>query len=475
MSCRRLVAPSFVALLLLACDPDFEGIPLPDVGTQGGTGGGGGSAGGGGGSVGGGGGSGGSGPVSDAGGIKVDAGSGSGGAVMDAGVVSLPKRWTPAQLPTGFIAPPTGPGYVAYNDIAPRKDFTDLRETLALPAVAGKVLTLPPGKFLVNDYADKANASGYCALRFGPTRVSSASKSIGLIGSGDVTQIGLVPGSSTAPATYSSTEVAPIFFEVQEVSGFILKNLSFLGPTGQTHWSHGVRINNSPDSVISGIRTRGLSIGSGNSPKTGETFSISIYRSSGVIVEDVEVDGRDVTGKRVGASPFGNNSITGSVTHRRIYAHHALAGMPAWWQVSGAVNIEDFWVYSNGTGGGQLGGSGFNFERVSGVITLTRPDIRVGGIYALDEPAATRTANGGLHISNSNDQADNTLIINDPTFDRGANGVLSVEVWDPYIGVATKVVSLPRGTINGRPLEARKRYSAGWNTGLDPTRHVVVY
>jgi hypothetical protein len=357
-------------------------------------------------------------------------------------------RWTEADLYTGFIAPPTGVGYVRYQDLYVAGDTL---QQVANKVTGNKILTLPEGEFYWDDFA-QVNTTG---LRIG---VAGATGCRGISGSGRGTILKMTPNSSTHQSegnVVTGTNQLNLLC-IQGITGAVLENFSLIG-TEQGSYYNGISVYACPNATLSGLYLRGASPGFANAPP-GETFGINIYLSNDVTIQDTEIDGRDATtGARTGASPFGWNSASNANVYRT-YVHSGFAGMPTFWQTQN-VYTEDLISYSTGSGSGSLSGSALNHERAWGVIRHIRPTLKPNGIYAKTAPGGTSVAgstqNNGLHTGLNNDQHDmNDVQYIEPIFDTGpgAAGCFSVSIGKDYID-GQMVASFPTIIKDGITLQ----------------------
>lgn len=384
-------------------------------------------------------------------------------------------RWTESDLYTGFVTPPTGVGYIRYQDLYVSGDTL---QQVANKVTGNQILTLPEGEFYWNDFA-QVNTTG---LRLG---VAGATGCKGISGSGRGTILKMTPNSSThqAEGNVSTGTNQLNLMCIQGMTGAVLENFSLIG-TDQGSYYNGISVYSCPNATLSGLYLRGASPGFANAPP-GETFGINIYLSNNVTIQDSEIDGRDaVTGSRTGASPFGWNSSDNAIVYRT-YVHSGYAGMPTFWQTQN-VYTEDLISYSTGSGSGGLSGSALNHERAWGIIRHIRPTLKPNGIYAKDTPGgatlAGSTQNNGLHTGLNNDQHDmNDVQFIEPIFDTGPGsaGCFAVSIGKDYIN-GQMVTTLPTIIKNGVTLQGFYADSSRGLTqpasgSLDAALHFRVY
>lgn len=180
------------------------------------------------------------------------------------------------------------------------------------------------------------------------------------------------------------------------------------------------------------VKVKGLNYGGGNSPSTGETFAINMFHDVDSRFYNVEVDGRDETGKMVTASPIGfNNSINSYLENCSF--HHTLFSGPTWSYAGTTaspsrtvttkkIRVEQCANHPNVGSGGRF--SGLNHEHVMGKILHDNPDI------ILDQPGLWDSN----HISLGTNLADNKEVeIRNPNWHglspKWANGAFVVSMW----------------------------------------------
>lgn len=230
-----------------------------------------------------------------------------------------------------------------------------------------------------------------------------------------------------------------------------------------TYWGRGA--------IMRNVGFFGMGRGSGNSPKTGETFTVKDQRAVDSLYEDVEIDQRDpVTGKMIGASPIGANGST-NITLRRVYAHDSLYSGPTF-SIAGnrdsptrKVTIEDCRFENNANHKDQGSGSrfaGINFEYVEEAI-------RISGTRIILDQASLWDSN---HVSIGDTKQDNPdVVIKD--MDWGGlgpakhNGCFTVMAWG-------KQTTAPTVVMGGKTLEP---FISSGNPAsmlpVDPTKHYV--
>jgi hypothetical protein len=136
------------------------------------------------------------------------------------------------------------------------------------------------------------------------------------------------------------------------LSGFTLQG------TDQGHLYNGLRMHRTVDARVTGVRVA-LIPGDDDVPP-GETFGINDYRTTGSVYRRIDVDGSGV-----GASGFATNSSRDvTVADSSFHDQHAAHGA-TFWQTD-TVTLTDVRAEDDA-------GAGLNFERDSGLVTITRP------------------------------------------------------------------------------------------------------
>ena len=219
-------------------------------------------------------------------------------------------------------------------------------------AAAGtKAVALPTGTVTLHDFLAGEE-------RIDAARIPAASA--GLVGAGvDSSTITLAPHSSTRKSRVPTTEyVVNPLNEVRVSSSHAVVGGFTLQGTAQGHTYNGLRIERSTDPRIANVKVVGIPGDMDRPP--GETFGINDYKTVGADYEHVEVDGAGVAA--AGFAANGSQDITVCDTS----SHDNTVSMGfAFWQVKNITLIDDTAEHN--------GFTGFNFERVSGSVTLIRP------------------------------------------------------------------------------------------------------
>jgi hypothetical protein len=370
---------------------------------------------------------------------------------------------------------PTGPGYVTYESLyTPGNTLSQVVYKVPLDG-SGKpqVLTLPPNQvWEISGFND----GFFDGIRIGQ---GGALGCRGIAGSGFTSIIR--PKANSATQSNGPT-IAGVTLRLEKIANPVFTNLRLEGTpqslAGQQLYYGGFTVSQCTGTPeISWLQLRGASPGYANSPP-GETFGINIFKTHNCLIHDLEIDGRDNAGTRVAASPFGWNgsSMTDPVLNaqvKRVYAHHALAGMPTFWQTFG-VDTEDLWSYSNGTSNGGLLGHQINHEQTWGRIRHLRPHLTLFGAFS---PEAGHTNNTGTHFSvlNASYDAGADFVMTEPVWDHahGPTGMLIMAGYNGYTGGisggSSKLVTAPTVIKNGVSLGHTTHPNSGWSSA-DPTK-----
>lgn len=333
----------------------------------------------------------------------------------------------------------------------------------------GRVVTLPPGEFLLDDFSN----GNHDAVRLGS---GGATGCVGLAGSGrdTVIRLGGPEGRYTDSNTGNLLAVdllggAPAYFGNFQLQGVPMTASS----------NTGIFLANSHGSVCEWLYLNGASKGFANYPP-GETFGLDIYRSDHVIVRDSEVDGRDAsTRQRIAASPIGWDGswsrYSQDATLRRTYVHHSLASMTTFWLTNG-VTIDNFHSYSCGSGSGRLSGSQINLEEVTGPVRINYPRLYTHGQYYAqnqwsgDPTATTNSQFAFAQACTTSDQKD--VVCVEPRFDLNINGLMATAAYGDYTatsGATQKIVTPPTVIKDGVRLSPHAHNTRGWQSAATVT------
>lgn len=344
---------------------------------------------------------------------------------------------------------PTGPGIVRFQDIPAQSRIT---QALAQPVAAGKQISFAPGTYETSGFLDFGNpptiafgdiwsagiiGSGVDKTIFQVKPNSSAKAGwyenikrntaypVGFIActqqNGWCLQV-IVAGTTgaTAPAGWvqaannalpagtlsgdwkdgtvtwrvvgNTNQVYDMLFQgaqVRQISDFWLK------ATPQGHLRGGLRLNNTVlGALVKNVKVSGYAGSNPGNP--GEIFTVATNRCNDLVFDNVEIDGRDDAGNRVGVSMLGLNNGS-NINVKGGYFHHTRTDMGAGvaaWQMNN--------IRYTGTRAEDTGTRGFSHERC-------------GGDIILDHITALRCA--GSHAKFDSDLGSAKVQIIDPVFD----------------------------------------------------------
>jgi hypothetical protein len=214
--------------------------------------------------------------------------------------------------------------------------------------------------------------------------------------------------------------------------------------TEQGHLYGGLLVTGQTSATVTDLLVTGIPGNSGAPP--GETFGVATWQCNGVTLTRVEVDGRNTTGVRVGASGLACNSDK-NIQWIDCHVHDHEYGMPTCWET---VNFTTRTLRSINNV------RGVNHERASGVIRHYSP------VLQLDPTKANL-----MHMSFNSDIADCPDIeIHDPTWSGGpaaAGGALAFTIGDSYPGGKwqQKQKTIPRVFYGGTPFLVAEAGSPG--------------
>jgi hypothetical protein len=295
---------------------------------------------------------------------------------------------TRTATPAATVAPDAVCGIAATLAVAKAKQASAAYASLAgstltakASSAGAKAIALPAGTVTLHDFAAGNE-------RLDAARVPAASA--GLVGAGvDASTVTLAPHSSSRKSRVPTVEyqVNPLN-EIRVSSAHaVVGDLTVQG-TAQGHTYNGLRIERSTDPRVANVKVVGIPGDMDRPP--GETFGINDYKTTGARYEHVEVDGAGV-----GAAGFAaNGSQDISVCDASSHDNTISMGF-AFWHVKN-ITLTDCSAKRNGF-------TGFNFERVSGAVTLVRPvaqnnrwDMRVvsdqgSASYRIVDPDLTHT------------------------------------------------------------------------------------
>ena len=351
---------------------------------------------------------------------------------------------------------PSGSGYVRYEELYRSGDNL---QSVINKVTGNRILTLPAGTFTVRDFKN----GNYDGIRIG---TGAAANCRGLAGSGRDTIISVAANTASRN---KGEGFAGNQLTIANTSGGVLTNFTLKGYNQNGHTYTGIVVNSCPDAKLSWLYLKAGSRGYSQNPP-GETFGINVMGSPRVTISDSEIDGRDDSGKRVGASPIGWNNTSDAKVYRT-YSHHGVAGMLTFYNVTN-IYTEDYRAFATSSGPGSLTGSGINHEQSQGAIKHVRPSLFINGRYS---GAPGHSDSTGMHISIQNTKQDlKDVQILEPTWDPGPGktGMFAFSIRDGYTiaGQRQKVVTSPRVVVNGVTLQRSDHPKPGWGD-KDPARY----
>ena len=308
-----------------------------------------------------------------------------------------------AQLAAYQNVRPTGAGFVGYETL-PKQ--TTMTATLA-QVPAGTQVTFDTGSFTFSGF----DTNGYGVFPYGL---------VGFRGNGRTkTLFSMVPKSSTsasrvpAQSTKSTNPLWLFRFGGNSSKPVAVKidNLTING-TDQGHLYNGMQLYWATGSTVDKVSVTGIP--GDNSANPGETFSIGTYNGNNLTFTNCDIDGRDATGKIVGASGIGLNfnqnvTITDSVIHHRNWGAAVTA-----YKCSGELVYRNLTLTDNAL-------YALNFEENS------------NGNVTIDKCNFVRTGNSELCVDSSVGSLKVTII--DPIFD---GPKLRIKVHADYNGLPQK-------------------------------------
>jgi hypothetical protein len=245
----------------------------------------------------------------------------------------------------------------------------------------------------------------------------------------------------------------------------------------QPHRYQGINIYGGINSVMRNVKVTGVP-GHWNSPP-GETFQIQGYKDRGTKLYDVEVDGFNVAGRRVGSSPFGgNNTIDSEIVD--LYGHDGYVSGLTWSFAGSHTNIDSassnvitrrakmHWNANHTLAGGKRF-TGINHENVMGFVRHYNPEFHIANM--------TEWNVGHVAINNYLNDNPDIQIIEPVWFESPPrnNGCFTITIQKSYAGGPQAQTSVPRVIKNGVELIPYHIYAPpGSMLPVDPAKHFVV-
>lgn len=281
-----------------------------------------------------------------------------------------------SQVPSTPVRP-TGAGFVPAESLAKKATLT---ATYAA-APSGSQITLAPGAVEFGDFTmyDTRTVGGYglglyLVKGLRGLRGSGIDKSIVRQAMGASTRKGQVPPNPPAgTVNYLNAGTNNLnYVRLGNNDGPVTVTDITIEGTDQGHEYNGLLIPEAPQSVIERVKITGIPGSSGANP--GETFGLSLYRSSKSTVRNFEFDGRR-GGLPVSAAGIGVN-FSDDVLIEDSNLHDTKFGSGiAWFTCTNATMRRVKFS--------QIGGIvAANFERMAGTVTLDHCDFGIGGTQA---------------------------------------------------------------------------------------------
>jgi hypothetical protein len=399
---------------------------------------------------------------------------------------------TPLNLPP-VVVPPTPPKYPALPDLPayrlvdlyqPGDSFMDVVKRMP----SRRHLVLPDGyEGELDGFAEGNNtiAAYHPNLRgiYGPG-MSKASLTLKRKSSTAVQRQQITPQSSGGTTQLTLLRIGAFQGTDAErqcvLYGFTLNGTDqevMAESENQPHRYQGINVYGGVDSVVQNVKVTGVP-GHWNSPP-GETFQIQGFRDRRTRVYDVEVDGFNIDGRRVGSSPFGGNNTVGSEVVD-LYGHDGyVSGLT--YSFSGSETNPDaaskdiitrrvrMRANANHTLTGGKRFTGVNHENALGYVRHYESEIQM----------VNMTEWNVGHMAFNNALFDNPDIqIIEPTWfespPRNA-GCFTITVQKTYAGVTQKQTTMPKVIKNGRELEPfHITAPPGSVLPINPATHYVV-
>ena len=293
---------------------------------------------------------------------------GAASAAAVAGVALGGAQVSASPLHTAAVAAvrPTGPGIYAYENLGVRGLNLTAGMAAAMAAArregrSNPTLTLPNGIFESAGFGQSANNTTFLVP-----------ETLSLIGSGPGTIIRTIPNTMTAAqaATIPTAVKGPTnplrVLLIPKGTGIKMSQFTVQGTPQNGKLYQGVFVYRCNNSIFSDIKVMGIP-GSFNAPP-GETYALQVHNGTGNQFLRVDCDGRDTSGKRVGAvgiafTDTSNHQLRDCYTHHHAYSHGLVT-----WQSSGITTWNHRSEYNGSTGNGGWRASGINHEKSRNTI-----------------------------------------------------------------------------------------------------------
>lgn len=335
---------------------------------------------------------------------------------------TAPVVTPPVEPPTSSTPPrPEGARYVRYEDTYVTGD--NLQQTLNR-VTGNRVLTFPEGEFIIPPNF----ANGYMdGIRVGNGGANGCN---GIAGSGRNTIFKMLSSNRVQP-NYGAFEANNFF--LMQANGenwpggrrpnMEFQNFQLQGTLlGADHDHNGLRFDSCLDFLVKDVYVNGIR-GSDKIPP-GETGSISLFRNTGGLVKNTELDGRR-NGVRVSSALLMPNNGS-NLTVEDSYFHHTKygGGGIAWYVYQGGTvrNTRSEYI---GSGSGILNGYSFNHEQANNIVYYNP-------IMISDRNAVGGTGHMSLNSDSARGGVDNTLTVYNPTWDATGigGGRMFIEIWN---------------------------------------------
>jgi hypothetical protein len=178
--------------------------------------------------------------------------------------------------------------------------------------------------------------------------------------------------------------------------------------------------------TVERVKFKGAWRGDQNAPNR-EAGAITARVGTVRKIRNCEMDARDSTGARVGASCIMLNSLAGAII-TDVYVHHTAAGMGITaWSCDSTVSLPMIYTRIrsefNGNGSGLLSGACFNFELQTGTVEIVGDGTDASSIicnYLGSTDPTQGTTNNELHISGGSNEARCTVNVRNVKIDKGS-------------------------------------------------------
>lgn len=309
-------------------------------------------------------------------------------------VFTAPGRPDLPVTSTGGGGRPTGANITPYETIAVAGSISTKIDSVGTT----KEVSFAAATFAFSDFAEGGNSYGLLVLKSAGVRGSGIGQTIFQMTPSTSTQGSRVPVSN--PPT-SNGQTNPLrLMRVGWESALTIRHLSgfTLQATSQGHLYHGLQLYYLvAGSLCEDVKIIGIPGDLSREP--GETFSVECYHCTGtsaapVLLRRVEVDGRDTGGTPVAASGIAVNFGTWTQmddcnSHHTGYSH-------------GYASYTTSNMIFNRCTAANVALNGFNFENVSGTVTMT---------------GCTTTSCAAYHIAIATNTGSATYNIYDPVYD----------------------------------------------------------